>query len=184
VRCSSRYVASAAVVLTLSGCGGGDEPGSVAPSTPASATAPAPAAPPSPTPTPTPTSTPVDEAAVLAAYQAYWAASVAVQAGNVDPQLFAGNTGDALIELQMKSARDYQEWGVAREGEPGLSDVDVEVDGTQARVFACVDYTTWVIPGADEGEAPGVVPATVRLEQVDGAWLVMEFVESDPARTC
>jgi len=120
---------------------------------------------------------------VLEAYDAYWQASVAAQRGDPDPQLFSGSTGDALVELELKVARSSQEGGVVREGAPTITAVDVEITGEEALVFSCVDHSTWLMPGAG-GTPPGVVPTTLRMEQVDGAWLVMENVESDPSRTC
>ncbi|MDN5559654.1 MAG: hypothetical protein L0G23_09505 [Ruaniaceae bacterium] len=136
---------------------------------------------PDPQPTTDPESTAGIEDEVLDVYFRFWAAAVEAQRGNPDPALFEGLAVPELVEEEMREARNYQEWGVTREGEPGFSDTTVIVDGERAVVSSCVDYTTWVIP---EAENEDVVPARSSLEMmmIDGEWLATQFlaVDGDP----
>lgn len=143
---------------------------------------------PSPTPvepevTPTPTPTTDVEADVLAAYYRYWQANVESQRGNPDPTLFDGVATGALVENRMAEARHFAEYGVSREGEPSFSDVVVELGDESAVVYACVDYSGWVVPGA-VGDVPDVLPGGVELTLLDGAWLAVAHVDAPERMTC
>jgi hypothetical protein len=136
------------------------------------------------TPTPEPTDdTAVVEAAILEVYYRYWDATVAAQRGNPDPTLFADNTRGQLVEEKLAQARQYQEYGIVREGEPSFSNVSVEVEGDRATVLACVDNSTWIVPGVED-DLPDVLPGGLLLEQIDGAWLVTDRVEAPADFTC
>lgn len=144
-------------------------------------------APPTPTPSPTPTLSAgaEDEAAILDVYDRYWAAVVQVENGTVDPALFDGNATGAAVEEVLARARQFQEWGVARVGEPRIFDVEVEraTSGTTATVWACVDNTGWTIPGVESTEDQvGAGGRTV--EKVDGAWLVTGETAAPATMTC
>jgi hypothetical protein len=65
----------------------------------------------------------------------------------------------------MSDSRELKGYGVVREGEPGFSKVTVVVNGDTATVFACVDNSTWVVPGAENGNVPDVLPGGVALER-------------------
>ena len=136
------------------------------------------------TPTPEPTDdTAAEEAAILDVYYRFWAANVAVERGNPDPALYEGIATGPAVEVELAIARQYQEQAIVKEGEPSLSEVTVVVDGDTARVGACVDHSGWVPAGAPP-PSPAVVPTEVVFEQVDGAWLVQDFVEPTVELPC
>ena len=136
------------------------------------------------TPTPEPTDdTAAVEAAILDVYRRFWAANVVAERGNPDPTLYEGIAVGMAVELELAVARQYQEQGIVKEGEPSLSEVTVFVDGDTARVGACVDHSGWVPAGAPP-PSPAVVPTEVVFEQVDGAWLVQDFVEPTVELPC
>jgi len=116
-------------------------------------------------------------------YHRYWDATVAAERGNPDPALFADNTKGALVEKKLNQAKQFQEYGIVRQGAPTFSNVTVEVQGDQATVLACVDNSKWVIPGVESTVAP-VLPGGLRLERIDGAWFVTDDVEPPANLTC
>ncbi len=140
--------------------------------------------PPGLTATPTPSVTPatVDdddteaEAAVLDVYDRFWAANVEAERGNPDPALYVGIADGPAVEVELAIARQYQESGIAKEGEPVISEPVVEIDGDEARVAACVDHTGWVPAGAP-APVPGVVATEVIVNRVGDDWVVSEYVE-------
>ena len=137
------------------------------------------------TPTPEPTEdTAVVEAAILDVYYRYWDAVVAAQAGNLDPSLFEGAAVGIIVEEAFQTARQYQESGFVREGEPQFSDVTVTVDGETAVVWACLDSSGWLVPGTPTEGIDLVNPGGLTLEQVDGAWLVTDAVAPPEEFTC
>lgn len=137
-----------------------------------------------PAATATPDAAAVDEAQVRDVYARFWVALVAAERGDPDPTLFAGVATGEIVEAEMLSARNYQEWGIVREGEPVISDVTVRIDGDTALVAACVDQSQWVVPDAGEDEAPDVVSPEVEVTRVDGQWLVTRYVEPSIGLTC
>ena len=137
------------------------------------------------TPTPEPTDdTAAEEAAILDVYYRYWDAIVAADGGNPDPALFAGIATGAHVEELIARARQYQEWGVAMEGEPSFSNVTVAIDGEVATVWACVDSSAWVMPGAETGNFDLVNPGGSRLERIEGAWIVTDSAKPPGDFTC
>lgn len=124
-----------------------------------------------------------DEAAILDVYSRYWEANVAAQRGNPDPGLFDGVATGALVEERLAEARQFQEFGIVREGQPSFSQVTVDLDGAEATVWACVDYSSWVVPDS-EGDAPGVVPGGVVLNEIEGSWLAVGHVSAPEDFAC
>ncbi len=157
-----------AALVVLSGCvGPAAGPTGLDPSA-ASSSAPA--------PTPTASPTPDAEAAVREAWSRWWVATVAAERGNPDPAIFEGvGTGSAL-EVELAIARNYVTGGIVRAGEPTFSDLVVQVDGAEAMVAACMDRTEW---RPTEAPAPtdGIMPIQLRLELIDGRWLVTDYVD-------
>lgn len=84
----------------------------------------------------------------------------------------------------LRPARQYEEWGVVREGEPVITEVEVDVapSADSATVHACVDHRSWVIPDAEGG--PQVVATSVVVEESADGWLVTEYVEAPEELTC
>lgn len=141
-------------------------------------------------PAPTPSETPDDDgsedvrAEIERQVEAYWAATVQAQRGNPDRGLFNGVAGPELTEQEVKTATDYQGWGIVREGAPSISDLTIESLGEdEALALQCVDHTEWVVPEAAEDDL-GAVPTALRLERHDGTWLVIEYVEAPEELTC
>lgn len=128
----------------------------------------------------------LDQTAILAAYHGYWAAAVAVEGGDVDAQLFSGVATGTIVEEELAYGRQYLEWGVARVGAPTFSDVTVEPGdaGASATVWACVDYSAWVIPDAEPTGEAMVLAGGLVVEDVDGVWLVTRHTTEDPGFTC
>ena len=136
-----------------------------------------------PTPEPTDDTAAVEEAAILDVYRRFWAANVVAERGNPDPTLYEGIAVGMAVELELAVARQYQEQGIVKEGEPSFSEVTVVVDGDTARVGACVDHSGWVPAGASP-PSPPVVPTELVLEHVDGVWLVQDYVEPTVELVC
>ena len=136
------------------------------------------------TPTPEPTDdTAAEEAAILDVYYRYWDAIVAAERGNPAPALFVGIAQGAHVEEEIAQARQFQEYGIVREGEPAFSNVTVMVDGESALVWACVDNSAWVVPDVETTVKP-VQPGGVRLETIDGSWIVTETSRPPADFTC
>ena len=136
------------------------------------------------TPTPEPTDdAAAEEAAILDVYRRFWAANVAAEGGNPDPMLYEGIAGGPAVEVELAIARQYQEQGIVKEGEPSFSEVTVVVDGDTARVGACVDHSGWVPAGASP-PSPAVVPTEVVLEPVAGVWLVQDYADPTVELVC
>lgn len=177
-RWGAGVVVAAAAALTVA-CGGGAVEEDPTPE-PTTVT-------PEPTPTPEPTAEPEpevdDEAAVLDVYFRYWDAAVAAQRGDPDPALFEGIVVGPLLEDELRQARNMVEWEVVREGEPGISDTTVRIDGDRAVVSSCVDYSTWVVPEADNSEV-GAQGNSVELERIDDQWFVVAFVPLEVELSC
>lgn len=135
-----------------------------------------------PTPTPTETGVP-DEAAILDAYDRYWAAVVAAQRGNPDPALFEGIATGPLVEEWVGNSRELKENGLVREGEPGFAKITVEQEADAATVFACVNFAPWIVADSG-GEVPGVIPGGITVNKTNGVWLVTGEVEAPGEFTC
>lgn len=127
-----------------------------------------------PSPTATASPTPDAEAAVLDVYDRYWDAVVASQRGNPDPALFADVATGEIVERAIITAKQYQEFGIVREGEPTFSDVSAVIDGDTAQVAACIDNSNWFVPDAP---VLGVQPSGIVLTRTGGAWLVTDSFE-------
>ena len=123
------------------------------------------------------------QAAVLDVYHRYFDAVVAAERGNPDPALFADNARGALVEKELAVARQFQEYGIVREGAPTFSNVTVKVDGDSATVWACVDNSAWKVPGVKD-DLPDVLPGGVVLERIDSIWLVTDLGRPPQEFTC
>ncbi|MDP9820592.1 hypothetical protein [Nocardioides massiliensis] len=118
------------------------------------------------------------EAAVLAAWEAYWTVHVASE-NNADdsPEPFKDVATGSIVERQLKSVGDYKEMGLVRVGAPEFRDAQVTVDGDTAEVEFCMNEDTWGAEVDGEPVAPpdlGFRPRLNRLELHDDAWLVVE----------
>jgi hypothetical protein len=173
-RVFSVVVAVGLVVGAVVGCSSSVKPSG-------STTSPTVSASPSPDPS---ASAAAVKAQVLAVYHRYWDAAVQAQRGNLDPNPFLGVATGAIVERWMSDSRELKGYGVVREGEPGFSKVTVVVNGDTATVFACVDNSTWVVPGAENGNVPDVLPGGVALERRDGGWIVVDSVKAPETLTC
>lgn len=159
-------VLAGAALALLAGCSGSAaEPTGLATSTVTS-------------PTPGASGSPTDgaEAAVLDAWGRWWTAVVAAERGNPDPALFDGVGTGAARETELAIARNYEESGIVRAGEPTFTDVVVEVEGEGAMAAACMDRTAWRPEEVPE-PTNGILPIQLRLELTDGAWLVADYVD-------
>ena len=116
------------------------------------------------------------EAEILDVYFGYWAARVEAQRGNVTPDVFGGHVMPIRLEEDLQEARMYAEWGVQREGEPGISETTVEIDGDRAVVMSCIDYNTWVIPEADHPETMEIARTRIELLLIDGRWMINDWL--------
>ena len=167
-----------AAVLVLAGCSGdsGAEeaaaPTSTAPATTATTTA------------PTTTTTAVDEreAAVLAAYRAYWADVVAVgkTANWRSPRLDDHATGQALAETQA-TFRALNRRGLVARGTVKVRAKVLTVKGSTATLYDCnstsnflaYDATTGELRDRSSGRSNG---KTVTLVRRTGTWKVAKAV--------
>jgi hypothetical protein len=167
-------------LATLAGCAGQEPVQS-----PAVSTAPSPSA----TPTPTPDGVdPADEAAVLAAWDSYWAAKTAALNGpDPDPALWHGFVTDEVVAEHTALAQSYLDAGIVFTGAPVVSDVSVSWTGDVALVVACVDESQWL--GTQDG-APlpprpqDVHPVAAPVIQVGEQWQVGNGAQVPAGTTC
>jgi hypothetical protein len=157
--------------LLLAGCSGGGDPEPTTGSSTTSAAA-------------TPTSTAAaDEAAVRAAYDAFWEAIITTRQGKPDQALLQGVARGRVVEDELKVAQYYADHGISLRGRPVVDDVVVAVEGETALVQACVDHNGWLPEGVQAtGEPPR--PTDVTLERADGAWLVTAFNDAEGTASC
>ena len=144
-----------------------------------------------PAPTPMPTVDPAvaaAEAAILEAYRGYWAAKVVSYADpsqEQDPNLkrFADDT--ALTDAQSTIAT-LRRSGISLPGAPELSpvvsDIQLGVDSSTARISDCVDATNWqpIYTVSGESAAAPDQPTRVITESTafvaEGRWLIRTSV--------
>jgi|GEM_PF-1447243 len=132
-----------------------------------------------------PSPTPTDEAAVLAAYRAYWDAVVQAEQGNPDRQLFAGVAEGQVVEEEIATAQQYRDLGIVREGAPTFSKETVTVDGDTATVLACVDNSDWGVSGVTaDPSVPQVLPGGVVLRRTETGWIVTGTQAAPADLTC
>ncbi|NDL58706.1 hypothetical protein [Phytoactinopolyspora mesophila] len=126
-----------------------------------------------------------DEAAVEQLYDQFWDAVVSAENGpDTDPALFDGIGTGAIVEIYVSRAREWEDLGVHRDGEPQLEDITVDVDGDEARVEACKDEADWQmiadgepVPLEDREPSAHVVIA----ERTGDGWLFTDELASDEA---
>ncbi|MCV2394554.1 nuclear transport factor 2 family protein [Actinotalea sp. M2MS4P-6] len=125
------------------------------------------------------------EAEVLAAYRAYWAATVALFAGNHDAAVYDGVAQGAIVEENLSQARYYEEYDLVLTGAPTFSNETVTIDGDRATVLACVDNSAWVpAEGEVTGEIEPVQAGGLVLERIDGTWLATDSTPAPEGFTC
>lgn len=134
--------------------------------------------------------TDADEEALLELFDEFWAAAVASENGpDTDPALFEDVAGPDLIEERVARAREWEELGFHREGEPALEHVTVRVNGDEARIEFCRDEQEWLVLD-DEGEpfdveTSGFTANVMTAERSDDKWLFMDLAgPSEATITC
>ncbi|WP_019137094.1 hypothetical protein [Cellulomonas massiliensis] len=142
-------------------------------------------APAAPSASATPTSTAAaDEAAVRAAYDAFWDAIVTTRRGEPDQELLAGVATGQVVEDELKLAQYYADHDISIQGRPVVDDVVVSVDGATALVQACVDHDGWLPEGVQATPQPPR-PTDVTLERSDdGTWRVSRFNDAEGTASC
>lgn len=176
VSCLTALIAVAA----LAGCAGQEPEAAPTPSTVPS---------PSATPSPEPEGVdPADEAAVLAAWDSYWAAKTAALNGpDPDPALWAGFATDEVVAEHTALAQSYLDAGIVFTGAPVVSDTTVTWTGETALVVACVDESGWL--GTQNGEPlpprpQDVHPVAAPVIQVGDQWQVGNGAQVPAGVTC
>ena len=150
--------------LLIGGCGTGD--GDDEPST-------APSAP--------PTSVTDDSsvAAVITAFDAYWAELVSVaNSGRVPPDAFATTATDPLRSDQIARLSRDAEAGAKRVGAPEFKDRSATITGDTALVVACINEEGWTFVEPDakpQRGKNGWRRVGRELTKVDGRWLVSDY---------
>ena len=145
---------------------------------------------PTPTPSPTPSVDPTiaqAEAAILEAYQGYWAAKIAAWADptrDPGPELLTYAVDTALTDVQT-SVLQFRQDGIAVTGtpilDPHVSNVVPGEAGTAA-IVDCVDVSTWTPIFTATGEsalAPSQNPRVLTNSSAyfyDGRWTIRTSV--------
>ncbi len=164
-----RVVLAAALIAGLAACGGSpDEPTGLGTASSPAATA----------------TVSDDEAAVEAAYRAYW--DVLVTAHNTpstDRAPFEAVAVDTVIEMDINNVQGNIDNGTRRSGQPTFGDLDIQVEGDSALVDACVDQNSWEIqvPPGLPSPTPQATPfaISIELQRTDGGWLVARWVPQE-----
>ena len=140
---------------------------------------------PKPSASPTTTKSGADEA--TAAYQRYWDVYVQLaNSGDVNPKAFSSVADGTFVESDLKKLGDQADDGLLRVGEPKFSDFKTTVDGDTATSLVCRDDSPWGAKTADGKELPPLpagdpFPYQAKLEQRDGAWIVVDVAEKPGA---
>ncbi|AYY12112.1 hypothetical protein EF847_04705 [Actinobacteria bacterium YIM 96077] len=130
-----------------------------------------------------------DEAMLEELFADFWDAVVAAENGpEVDYELFEGIATDEVIEERLARAREWEELGVHREGEPIIENVTVTVEGDEARIEACRDESEWLVIADGEPvdiETTGLTPNVFTAERDGDGWLINGRLDSSEATiTC
>ena len=140
-----------------------------------------------PTPTTaTPTASAQDEA--VAVLEAYWNERVRVESsGAYDTADFSRILSPSESEPMQARYAQFEGGNFRRVGKPELRDYTATVDGTSAIATVCVNEDEWGAEADGEvvqPEAAGWYASSHRLEQTDGAWLIVGEAETPRGISC